>query len=262
MAEAKRATAIVTGGGGDIGRAIAARLAADFATIIIADRNIDSARQCADDIDPTTARAVPQECDITGVASVADMIAIAAESGPIELLVNNAGGGVRTSLQATGPQDWENDVALNLNGAFHCFSAAADHLKASKGTVINIASVNGLAVFGHPAYSAAKAGLIQFTRSIAVEYGKFGIRANAIAPGTVRTQAWEDRLAINPNVFDDVLRWYPLKRVADTEDIANAVAFLASDQAKAITGICLPIDCGLTAGQTDLASAFTQSPHF
>lgn len=262
MSEAKRSTAIVTGGGGDIGRAIATRLAPEFETIVLADRNAETAQKSADGIDVAGSRIVARHCDITDTSSAADMIAAAADFGPIDLLVNNAGGGVRTSLQATAPEDWEADVTLNLNGAFHCFHAAAEHLKASSGAVVNIASVNGLAVFGHPAYSAAKAGLIHFTRSIAVEYGKFGIRANAVAPGTVRTQAWEDRLAINPNVFDDVLRWYPLQRVADTRDIANAVAFLASKQAKSITGICLPVDCGLTAGQTDLASAFTQSPHF
>ncbi|OWK23196.1 hypothetical protein AJ87_35005 [Rhizobium yanglingense] len=76
-------------------------------------------------------------------------------------------------------------------------------LKASKGSVINIASVNGMNVFGHPAYSAAKAGLLHFTRLVAVEYGKFGIRSNAVAPGTVRTRAWEARAAANPNVFEE-----------------------------------------------------------
>ncbi len=262
MAETKRSTAIVTGGGGDIGRAIAARLAPDFETLIIVDRNLETAEESAEEIGLTGSKPIAQHCDITDAGSVAELMALAAECGPIDLLVNNAGGGVRTSLQATAPADWEGDIALNLNGAFNCFYAAAEHLKASAGSVVNIASVNGLAVFGHPAYSAAKAGLIHFTRSIAVEYGKFGIRANAVAPGTVRTQAWEDRLAINPNVFDDVLRWYPLNRVVETKDIANAVAFLAGEQAKSITGICLPVDCGLTAGQTDLASAFTQSPHF
>jgi NAD(P)-dependent dehydrogenase (short-subunit alcohol dehydrogenase family) len=91
--------------------------------------------------------------------------------------------------------------------------------------VINIASVNGMGVFGHPAYSAAKAGLLHFTKLVAVEYGKFGIRSNAVAPGTVRTQAWEARAAANPNVFEEARRWYPLQRVVDPEDVANAVGF-------------------------------------
>jgi NAD(P)-dependent dehydrogenase (short-subunit alcohol dehydrogenase family) len=119
-----------------------------------------------------------------------------------------------------------------------------------------------MAVFGHPAYSAAKAGLLHFTRLVAVEYGKFGIRSNAVAPGTVRTQAWEVRAAANPNVFEEAKRWYALQRVVDPVDVANAVSFLASPLAAAITGVCLPVDCGLTAGQAELAHTFSQSEHY
>lgn len=262
MVETATSTAIVTGGGGGIGGAIVRRLTDDFSTIVVADNDLSAAKSCVEQHATEHCRLVAYQCDIVDPESVSNMVASAVATGPIKLLINNAGGCATSSLHETNPASWELDVSLNLNGAFNCFHAAADHLKAATGAVINIASVNGLAVFGHPAYSAAKAGLIQFTRSIAVEYGKFGIRANAIAPGTVRTPAWEDRIAINPQVFDDVLRWYPLGRVARAEDIANAVGFLASDQAAAITGVCLPVDCGLTAGQTDLSAAFTQSSHF
>lgn len=117
-------------------------------------------------------------------------------------------------------------------------------------------------VFGHPAYSAAKAGLLHLTRLIAVEYGKFGIRANAVAPATVRTQAWEARAAANPQVFEEAKRWYPLQRIVDPKDVAEAVHFLASPAAGAISGICLPVDCGLTAGQADVARTFSQSIHY
>jgi NAD(P)-dependent dehydrogenase (short-subunit alcohol dehydrogenase family) len=104
--------------------------------------------------------------------------------------------------------------------------------------------------------------MLHFTKLVAVEYGKFGIRSNAIAPGTVRTQAWEARAAANPNVFEEARRWYPLQRVADPKDVANAVGFLASDQASAISGVCLPVDCGLTAGQAELARTFSQSADY
>ena len=162
----------------------------------------------------------------------------------------------------TGVQTCALPISLNLEAAFLCFRAVEDMLKASKGSLVNIASVNGLAVFGHPAYSAAKAGLLHFTRLVAVEYGKFGIRANAVAPGTVRTQAWEKRAAANPNVFEEAKRWYALQRVVDPVDVANAVSFLASPLAAAITGVCLPVDCGLTAGQAELAHTFSQSDHY
>jgi NAD(P)-dependent dehydrogenase (short-subunit alcohol dehydrogenase family) len=104
--------------------------------------------------------------------------------------------------------------------------------------------------------------MLHFTKLVAVEYGKFGIRSNAIAPGTVRTQAWEARAAANPNVFEEARRWYPLQRVADPMDVANAVGFLASPQANGISGVCLPVDCGLTAGQAELARTFSQSADY
>jgi NAD(P)-dependent dehydrogenase (short-subunit alcohol dehydrogenase family) len=166
------------------------------------------------------------------------------------------------SLGDTDGDIWRKDNALNLEAPFLCFRAFEGALKASQGALVNISSVNGMAVFGHPAYSAAKAGLIHLTKLIAVEYGKFGIRANAVAPGTVRTQAWEARAAANPQVFDEAKRWYALRRIATAEDVANAVYFLASDQAAAITGVCLPVDCGLTAGQAELARTFSQSEHY
>ena len=92
------------------------------------------------------------------------------------------------------------DLSVNLEAAFLCFRAVAEDLKAVSGNLINIASVNGMGAYGHPAYSAAKAGMIQFTRLVAVEYGKFGLRANTVAPGSVRTKAWEDRAATHPDI--------------------------------------------------------------
>jgi NAD(P)-dependent dehydrogenase (short-subunit alcohol dehydrogenase family) len=186
----------------------------------------------------------------------------AAEIGVVRTLVNNAGAARAVSLHDTTLEIWRADLALNLEAAFLCFRAVEDMLKASKGSMINISSVNGMNVFGHPAYSAAKAGLLHFTKLVAVEYGKYGIRSNAVAPGTVRTQAWEIRAAANPNVFEEARRWYPLQRVVDPVDVANAVGFLASPLADAITGVCLPVDCGLTAGQAELARTFTQSDHY
>jgi NAD(P)-dependent dehydrogenase (short-subunit alcohol dehydrogenase family) len=182
--------------------------------------------------------------------------------GAVRTLVNNAGAARAVSLHDTTAEIWRMDNALNLEAAFLCFRAVEGQLEATKGSVVNIASVNGMNVFGHPAYSAAKAGLLHLTKLIAVEYGKLGIRSNAVAPGTVRTQAWEARAAANPNVFEEARRWYPLQRVVDPRDVANAVAFLAGPQAAAITGVCLPVDCGLTAGQAELARTFSQSEHY
>ncbi|MFS8114466.1 SDR family oxidoreductase [Rhizobium jaguaris] len=256
-----RSVAIVTGAAGDIGRAIARRLADDHDVILLIDIDASAVQKAAEELGPAE-RFVPLKTDVTSEIDTAQMAKAAAGLGLVKTLVNNAGAARAVSLHDTTPDIWRADNALNLEAAFLCFRAVEDMLKASKGSLINIASVNGMAVFGHPAYSAAKAGLLHFTRLVAVEYGKFGIRANAVAPGTVRTQAWEARANANPNVFEEARRWYPLQRVVDPADVANAVAFLAGPLAAAITGICLPVDCGLTAGQAELAHTFSQSDHY
>lgn len=252
-------TAVVTGGGGDIGRAIATALLEDGYAVLLADIAGLSAEARAASLGPNARHC---QCDVTDPASVAGLAETAAAMGEVAVLVNNAGGVTSPSLQSTSVEHWRRDLALNLEGAFNCFRALESRLKASRGAVVNIASVNGLGVFGHPGYSAAKAGLLQLTRMIAVEYGQYGIRCNAVAPGTVMTQAWKDRVAANPDVFEQARRYYPLGRIASTVDVANAVRFLAGPMAQAITGVCLPVDCGLTAGQAGLAATFSQSSDY
>lgn len=253
--------AIVTGAAGDIGSAIAARMGDDHDVVLLADIDLKAAETVAAALGDS-GQFVAVECDVTSEASVAGLAKRATELGLVRTLVNNAGAARAVSLHDTTPAIWRMDNALNLEAAFLCFRAVEDMLKASRGSVVNIASVNGMAVFGHPAYSAAKAGLLHFTRLVAVEYGKFGIRSNAVAPGTVRTHAWDARAAANPDVFEEARRWYPLQRVVDPTEVANAVAFLAGPQAAAISGVCLPVDCGLTAGQAELARTFSQSEHY
>ncbi|WEX75304.1 SDR family oxidoreductase [Sinorhizobium numidicum] len=256
-----KSVAIVTGAAGDIGRAIARRLADDHDVILLADIDRDAAEKVARDLGEA-GRFAAFSCDVTDAASVASMAAAAGAIGAVRTLVNNAGAARAVSLHDTTQDIWRMDNALNLEAAFLCFRAVENMLKETRGSVVNIASVNGMSVFGHPAYSAAKAGLLHLTRLIAVEYGKFGIRSNAVAPGTVRTQAWEARAAANPQVFEEAKRWYPLQCIVNPEDVANAVHFLAGPQASAISGVCLPVDCGLTAGQAELARTFSQSSHY
>jgi len=251
--------AIVTGAAGDIGRAIAARLRKDHDLVILADRDLVAAERAATLLG---AGFLPLQVDVTDAASCAALAGKVATLGTLATLVNNAGAARAVSLQSTSVEDWQADRALNLDAAFIVFRAVAEQLKAAQGSVVNIVSVNGMGIFGHPAYSAAKAGMIHLTRAIAVEYGKFGIRANAVAPGTVRTQAWEARAAANPGVFDEAAAHYALGRIATADDVAEAVGFLASPLAAAITGTCLPVDCGLTAGIPALAGTFSQSADY
>jgi len=251
--------AIVTGAAGDIGRAIAVRLRADHDLVLLADRDFPAAERAAAALGPGF---VAIQVDVTDPASCSALAAEANRRGRLTTLVNNAGAAQAVSLQSTSVEDWQADRALNLDAAFILFRAVAELLKSAQGSVVNIVSVNGLGIFGHPAYSAAKAGMIHLTRAIAVEYGKYGIRANAVAPGTVRTQAWEARAAANPGVFDEAAAHYALGRIATARDVAEAVGFLASPLAGAITGTCLPVDCGLTAGIPGLARTFSQSADY
>lgn len=256
----KKAVAVVTGAGGDIGKAIGHALALNH-LVLIADIDGEAAQATADEIVAAGHEALAVTCDITDTPSVTQMAEIARAAGSVRVLVNNAGGITDVSLTSLELDNLRHDLILNLEGAVRCFKAFEADLKQG-GSLINIASVNGLGVFGHPGYSMAKAGLLNFTKSVAVEYGRFNLRANAVAPGTVRTTAWNDRAAVNPEVFEHARQWYPLQRVVEPTEVAAVVAFLASPAASAITGICLPVDCGLTAGQTLLAGTFSQSPDF
>lgn len=251
--------ALVTGAAGDIGQAITRRLLRDHDAVLLADRDLAAAQAVARDLGPAcTAVAV----DVTDPASCAALAQAAARAGGVTTLVNNAGAAAAVSLNAADAASWQSDRALNLDAAYYVFAALADQLADRRGSVVNIVSVNGMGVFGHPAYSAAKAGMIHLTRLIAVEYGRKGIRANAVAPGTVRTRAWEARAAANPAVFDQAAEHYALGRIVAPEDVAEAVGFLASPLAAAITGVVLPVDCGLTAGIPALARTFTQSDDY
>lgn len=252
--------AVITGGAGDIGQAICTKLAETHDHVVFVDINESKGEELSKSLD--RGKFSFYRCDVTDQVQVGKMGEFIQTLGIVTTLVNNAGGTRIGSLQEMTPDVWKSETALNLEAAYLCFHAFEKSLKQARGKVINIASVNGFGSFGNPAYSAAKAGLIHFTKSIAVEYGKFGIRANAIAPGTVRTHAWDEKAAGNPQVFQETMKWYPLKRIIQPKDIANAAAFLINEEADAITGITLPVDSGLTAGQTQLAGTFSQSEYY
>jgi NAD(P)-dependent dehydrogenase (short-subunit alcohol dehydrogenase family) len=178
--------------------------------------------------------------------------------GDVRALINNAGQAFGATMRVMDYATWRRDITLNLDSAYLCIRAFQDHLLDGGGSIVNMGSVNGLGMFGHPAYSAAKAGLMHLTKCLAVEFGAHGVRVNAVAPGTVRTRLWDERLSANPHVFDEVTAWYPLGKVAVPADIAAAVAFLVSDEAGHISGIVLPVDGGIMAGVTKLYQSITQ----
>jgi len=253
-------TAVVTGAGHGIGRAIALKLAAEGANLGLIDMHEAHLAETAAMVAELGRKVETRIADITEFALVAEaMAAFEAALGPIDLLVNNAGFTDAGDIDGIGLDEWHREVDVNLNGPYHCARAVLPGMKArGQGVIVNISSVNGVRFFGNPAYSAAKAGTINMTQSIASEYGKYGVRCNAVLPGSVRTQnaSWEIRIRKDPQIFDKISRWYPLGRVAEPEDIAKAVSFLASDDASYITGIALPVDGGLLAGMNVMIEEF------
>jgi len=244
-------TAIVTGGASGIGHAIVRRFAAEGASVIIADIAAERAEAVAGEL--SGARAV--HADVTRAADVERLVTEATDAfGRVDVLVNNAGFAAGDDLLETDEETWDTDVSLNLTAPFLCSKAVLPGMIERRfGVIVNIASVNGLAFFANDAYSAAKAGLINLTRTIAVRYGHQGIRANAIAPGTIRTPLWQERIEKEPAIFERLLKWYPLGRVGEPEDVAAAAVFLASDEAAWITGEVLRVDGGLLAGSARMA---------
>ena len=171
--------------------------------------------------------------------------------GAPDVLVNNAAWAAKGDLESTGLADWQAELEVDLNGQFVCAKAVLPGMIArGAGAIVNIGSVNGLMALGNPAYSAAKAGLLSLTQSFAIEYGPKGIRTNMVSPGTVETdiENWRIRRQKNPQIFEQLARWYPVGRVGQPEDIAAAVAFVAADEAGFVNGANLVVDGGLTAG--------------
>jgi len=253
--------ALITGAGRGIGRATALRLASEGAALAVLDRDGPAAEEAAQEVQRTGARAIALAADITDDAEIAAAIeATLAAFGRIDVLVNNATRALCGNLEQTGPEDWRSELEGTLTGAFLVTRAVlAPMLKEGRGAIVNIGSVNGLLALGNPGYSAGKAGLLNFTRSLATEYGPKGIRANMVSPGTVQTgsPSWQKRLARDPQVFEKLSRWYPVGRVGKPDDIAAAVAFVAADEAAFVNGANLVVDGGLTAGLAPMIAELT-----
>lgn len=251
-----KSVVIVTGAGSGIGCAIAVRFAAEGACVVVADLDAERAIATSKLLVETGAQSIAITVDVSQSAEVAIMVqgAIAA-FGRVDILVNNAGISRGSDILSIDEQTWDLNLDVVLKSVYLCSKAVLPRMIEQKqGAIVNIGSVNGLSGIGEDAYGAAKAGMINLTQNMAVRYGPYGVRVNCIAPGTIRTPAWKERMDRDPQVFSKLSRWYPLRRVGEPEDVANAALFLASAESKWITGVVLNVDGGLMAGNGLISS--------
>jgi NAD(P)-dependent dehydrogenase (short-subunit alcohol dehydrogenase family) len=243
--------AFVTGGARGIGRAITEKFVAEGATVTFADVDEAAGRQTASELTAAGIQATFCRTDITVEADVQRAIeGVVARHGTLDVLVNNAGVNAYYDATAMTEAEWNRVFDVDLKGAWLCAKHALQPMKrAGRGSIVNIASIHALlTIAGMFPYAAAKAGLLGLTRSLALEYGPSGIRVNAILPGYTRTRLVEEWLQTQPDPVEmerRVIAIQPLRRMAAPADIANVVAFVASDEASAITGASLAADCGL-----------------
>jgi len=238
----KEKVAIITGGGNGIGAAACRRLAAEGARVLVADVNLEKAQQCANEIAKSGGVARAVRADVTDETSVQSMVESAiSELGGLHILVNNAGFTRDMRITKMSVGDWDAVVDVVLKGAFLCTRATIPHLSEQKfGRIVNISSRAHLGNPGQANYSAAKAGILGFTRAMAMENGRNWITVNAVAPGIIGTDAVTG-LPHFGKIKENAEKTTPIPRIGEVEDVAAAIAFLASEGAGYITGEVLHV---------------------
>ena len=243
-------TALVTGTASQVGmgKAICLTLAKEGCNIVSADINLEGAKQTAAAIKVLGRSAIALKVDVTKSSEVQEMVKAALkEFGKIDILVNTVGlmAMIGVPFWESKQEIWEKDIAVNLYGAMNCAKAVIPGMVERKyGKIINFSSI--AAKLSNPdSYAAAKAAILAFTRGLATQFGPSGINVNAIAPGMVKTNLFGDIGDGTDPRFERAAARMPLRRIQTVEDIANAVAFLASDVSKNITGQCIQVDSGL-----------------
>ncbi|MEE2658437.1 MAG: glucose 1-dehydrogenase [Candidatus Latescibacterota bacterium] len=242
-------TTLVTGGGSGIGRSICELFAREGSRVVCVDLREERARETVEGF-VDNGHALALSADVSQAESVRAMTEQALDAmGTVDILVNNAAIAVGDDILSIDEDVWNLNLNVVLGSVYLCSRALLPQmLERGSGVVVNISSVNGLTGLGEEGYSAAKAGVLNLTRNMAIKYAQRGVRVNAICPGTVRTPIWNDIVREDPQVFERLEKWYPLGRVGEPEDISRAALFLASDDASWITGEVLNVDGGLMSG--------------
>jgi NAD(P)-dependent dehydrogenase (short-subunit alcohol dehydrogenase family) len=239
--------AIVTGAARGIGRAIAMRFVQESAQVVIDDVDDAAGEATATELSAKGGRARYVHADISQAGEVAALVRAAEEAfGPVDILVNNALPPTRHVVE----NDWDAVIGVCLKGPWLCMQAVLPGMiERRSGSIVNISSVNALAGFGDEhVYTAAKAGLIGMSRSMAVRYGRQGIRINVICPGTIMTEVWTPMLERQPDLHDRLVELYPVGRLGRPDDVAGAALYLAGPDAGFTTGSVMVVDGGITAG--------------
>jgi 3-oxoacyl-[acyl-carrier protein] reductase len=237
--------ALVTGGGGGIGKAVALRFAREGARVVVIDIVAEAARAVADEIEAAGGAALAVTCDVTQRNQVEALVGQVLDAyGQIDILCNNAGITRDARLVKMTEDEFDSVVDVNLKGVFNLTQAVAPHMiERGYGRVISTSSIVGLyGNFGQTNYVATKAGVVGMTRVWARELGPKGITANAIAPGFIATDMIK---TVPQKVLDDFAARTPVRRLGTPEDIANAYLFLASEESAFVNGIVLSVDGGL-----------------
>lgn len=237
--------ALVTGGAQGIGKAIAIELAKSGADLAIVDVNLESAEATVKELQAMGVKSIALKVDVRNFAETEAMVKEVAEKlGGLDILVNNAGITKDKLLLRMDEADWDAVMSVNLKGAFNCTKAAVKLMsKARYGRIVNIASIVGLmGNAGQANYSASKAGLIGFTKTVAREFASRSITVNAVAPGFIDTAMTK---AMPEKARDALISQIPAKRLGTSEDVAKAVLFLSGDESSYITGHVLSINGGM-----------------
>jgi NAD(P)-dependent dehydrogenase (short-subunit alcohol dehydrogenase family) len=242
--------AAVTGGGSGIGQGICQAYAREGAQVVILDANIEGANETVKLVTAAGGKASAMKLDVTDRAACKAAAAEIGKSGKISILVNNAGINRRTPITgdaAAVAKDWDDILSVNLAGMFNVTHAFLDQLRATKGRIVNLGSIQSFVHVSWPnsaAYTTSKHGVLGFTRALAAELGKDGVRVNAIGPGLIETAINAEARAKNPDMVAAVMRHTPLNRPGKPEDIAGPAVFLASDMSAYVTGGIIMADGG------------------
>ena len=244
-------TAIVTGGARGIGRAIVAKCAEEGARVVFLDFDEAAASAALPELRQAGRAVEFLRADVTKDAEVSAAVAeVLRRHSRIDVLVNNAGVNAYFDAATMTEADWDSVFAVDLKGAWLCARHVLPFMRERRaGSIVNIASIHAtLTIAGMFPYAAAKSGLVGLTRSLALDCAPLGIRVNAESPGWTRTHLVEEWFSRQPDpaaAEAGVMRAHPMRRIATPEEVANLVAFVASDEASAITGASLAVDCGL-----------------